>query len=425
MQVNTLSKALTTVLLATVATSAMAGNGSLTENAGNGLAKFSDSAYTALTGKRVNSVVVNHPVSLFDYNKASSSYEDAYLNGSLNVNDSKNSKTSYDLKLGVDYEKSVSDADATVKYEAGLDGQVSKSGAKNAKRQENYKGHASVTYDKYLNPQASNAFWYGGGELRIQEKQGDYAGLKHPFVKVSGGVGYGRVVNVTPMAKTMRLIEALVENGNLARVPSASTYQKVAQIIEQEDSYIKKNPDRYAQYWIADIQKALGVNLGAAGTIRAYDVLTKEKVSTRKYGWDVRAGVGLVANNFKGDSGNPLLELEGNYYYPISNKTQFSNEAKFTAELDDGDDSYIFTNDMGLTYELTDRVDWENTWQLSHENNEGSADVTKNTLSSSFSYELSNSLDYKTTVKLAHKKIEDADSEFDKGLYMGVTYRLK
>ncbi len=426
MKLSTLTKAVTSVLVATLATSAMAG-GSITETAGNKLVKMTDTAYTKLTGKAVNDVVVNHPVTLFDYNKADSSYEDAYLNGTLNVTDNEGEDTAYDLKLGVDYEKATSTADTTVKYQAGLNGQVAKGGADDAERKETYQGHASATYDKYFNPQTSNAFWYGKGEVKVQQKEGDdYAGLKHPEVKLTGGVGYGRVVNVTPMAKTIRLVEALVENGNLARVPSASSYQKIAQIIENEDAYKKKFSDkRYAQYWIRDIQKALGVNLGASGTIRAYDVLTEEKISTRKYGWDVRAGVGATVSDYNGNSGKPLLELQGNYYYPISNKTQFSNEAKVVTILDDDDGSYAFTNDMGVTYELSDRVDWENKWNLAYINNKKGADVTSNMLSSAFLYELSNSLDYEAKATLSHTKVEDGDSELDKGLYMGVKYRLK
>ncbi len=429
MKLSTLTKAVTSVLIATLATSAMAG--SITESTGDKLVNVTDKVYTKLTGKAVNDVVVNHPVTLFDYNKADSSYEDAYLNGTLNVNDNEGKKTAYDLKLGVDYEKSDSTANRTIKYDAGLNGQVSKSGAKDAERTENYQGRASVTYDKYFNPQTSDAFWYGKGAIKVQQSpkdNDDYAGLEHPEVKLTGGVGYGRVVNVTPMAKTIRLVEALVENGNLARVPSASTYQKIAQIIEREDAYKKKFSDkRYAQYWVRDIQKALGVNLGASGTIRAYDVLTKESISTRKYGWDVRAGVGATVSDYSGESGKPLLELQGNYYYPISNKTQFSNEAKLSTILDDDDGSYTFTNDMGVTYELTDRVDWENKWKLSHIDNKNKnvPDVTTNMLSSAFLYELSNSLDYEAKATLSNKKVEGSDSSTDKGLFMGIKYRLK
>lgn len=427
MKVNQLSKTISVALLATVATSTMANTGQVADNAGTKLTSFTDRVVSTLTGKPVGEAVqVNHPVTLFDYTKASSEYEDAYLNGKLNVQDSKTTKTSYDLKLGVDYEKVMSSADANVKYEANLNGSIADDGDDDTDRVENYSGYAAATYDKYFDPASSPAFWYGQGSVEVQQKgDDDYAGLKNPRVKLSGGLGYGRVVNVTPMAKAMRLVEALVENGNLSIIPSANTYQQVASIIDKEEEYRKKYDERYEQYWIRDIQAALGQNISAAGTIRAYEVLTDERISTRKFGWDVRGGLGIVANNFKGNSGNPFMELQGNYYYPVSNRTQFSNEARLSAELDDDDNSYVFTNDMGLTYELTDRVDWENKWSLNYQNNENSNDVTTNTLSSAFLYELSNSLDYEARINVSHVDTEHQDSTLDKGLFMGVKYRLR
>ncbi len=424
---------LATTIAGTMATTAMAGTvnnsamktGQLTERTGEKLTNLTTSVYQSLTGKTVDTINVNHPVSLYDYQQADSAYEDAYLNGALNVKDSKGTKTSYDVAIGVDYEKVMSSADANTKYEADVSALFADDGNDDTEKTKNYTAHASANYDRYFDAQASNAFWYGKGEARIQQEDPkDYAGIKNPEITVSAGLGYGRVVNVTPMAQAMRLVEALIENGSLSRVPSASTYQKVVQIISQKEMYQKNNPARYAQYWVADIEKALGINLGASGTIRAYDVLTKEKISTRKHGWDVRAGAGVVASDFAGEHGKPLLELQANYHLPVSNRTQFSNEARLSAQLDDND-SYVFSNDMGWAYELTDRVDWENKWKFAYEKNDGSNDIIRNTLTSSFLYEISNSLDYKTSLGLSHVDVKDGDSSFDKSLFMGVSYRMK
>lgn len=421
-----LSKSLTAIALASVATTSMAAT-SVAEATGEKLTNVTDTVYTALTGKTVQDVEVNHPVSLYDYNEASSEYEDAYVNGSLNINDSKDSDTSYNAALGLDYEKVISTPNANTKYEADLNGLVADTGEEDSERTENYNGKASVTYDRYFNPEVNDAFWYGEGQVRIQQEEPeDYAGIENPEVKIGGGLGYGRVVNVTPMAHTMRLIEALVENGSISSVPSAATYQQIATIISKKDSYESKyGADRYAQYWVSDIANTLGTKLDANAIIRAYEVLENESISTRKYGWEVRGGAGIVANNFAGESGNPYVNLQANYYKPFSNRTQFSNEAEVSFELDDDDNSYVFDNDMGLTYELSDRVDWENSWNLNYRNNENSADVTTNTLSSAFLYEINNSLDYETRLDLSHVDVEGEESEFDKGLFMGVKYRLK
>ncbi len=429
MKMNTLAKSLTAIAFTSIATTSMAAN-SIAENTGKKLTGISDTVYSALTGKKVQNIEVNHPVSLYDYKEASSEYEDAYINGTLNIADSESTHTNYNLDLGLDYEKVMSSPNANTSYSAKLNGSVSDSGEEDSERNETYNGAASVTYDRYFNPTVNDAFWYGKGDIRIQDKStdangNDYAGIKNPEVKIGGGLGYGRVVNVTPMAHAMRLVEALVENGSIRQVPSAATYNKVATIIAKKEEYKHKFGERYAQNWVSDIANALGARLDANGVIRAYEVLENESISTRKYGWNVRGGVGVVANNFAGESGNPFAELQANYYHPISNKTQFSNEAKMTFELDDDDDSYVFNNDMGLTYELSDRVDWENKWNLNYQNNENSADVTRNALSSSFLYDINNSLKYETKLTYSRVDTEDADATYDKGLFMGVKYRLK
>lgn len=100
------------------------------------------------------------------------------------------------------------------------------------------------------------------------------------------------------MACSIRIIEELMENGFLKSDPSNAVYQQVAQIIEKEGEYRSKHGAAdYEQYWVQDIQAAIEssrlVNgkLNARAILKSYDVLTQERISTRKNGWLVRAGV--------------------------------------------------------------------------------------------------------------------------------------
>ncbi len=362
-------------------------------------------------------------VSLYDYEQATSAYEDAYINAQFNLQNGNQAQTSYDLDLNLDYEKVFTSADQNTKLD--FVGETSRSRGPNVDDAtiSHYQASGAITNDNYFQPNSNGAFWYGKGEIGAQK------GMDDPYTKATVGIGYGRVVNATPMAKAIRLVEALVERRLITEYPSKATYQAVANVIAREDEYVSKyGSDEYELTWLEDIEAALGSSLGVKGAIKSYDVLTNERISTRKHGWLVRAGVGAVLSDYDGSSSKPALEIGAEYHRPLNNKTQFSNESVFTAVLDDNDDSYRFANTMSLTYEVSDRVDWENAWLLDYVDYETSNDITTNALSSTYRYYISNALSFSVTAQLT--SLEDnidnnGNDKLDKSLVMGLTYRMK
>ncbi len=355
--------------------------------------------------------------SLFDYKEATSSYEDAYVAGTFNIGSGNQDQSNYDLDLSLDYEKVFSSPDRNTKFDFVGSGSRSRGPSDGDETKSTFQLLGSATVDNYFQPGSKGAFWYGKGEFGARKDQ-DKA-----FTKATIGLGYGRVVNVTPMARAIRVIQALRSKGTLQSDPANSIYQAVAEIIAKEDQYRSRHGARdYNQYWIGDIEKALNTSLGAPGVIRSYDVLTQERISTRKHGWLVRAGVGAVLSDYDGETGKPAVEVGAEYHLPLSNQTQFSNEAIFTTTLKDDSKSYIFNNELSLTHELTDVIDWENKWLLSYNKFDELDSVTSNTLTSAFNYELTNQLDFNITAKLAKTTGQD---DIDKRLTMGVKYRLK
>ncbi len=377
---------------------------------------------TVVAGSNASMAIAEN-ISLYDYEEATSAYEDAYINADFNLQSGNQEQTSYDLDLNLDYEKVLSSPDRNTKFD--FVGDTSKNRGANADDPTitHYQAFGSVTADNYFESNSNGAFWYGKGELGLQKDMED------PYTKATVGIGYGRVVNATPMARAIRMVEALIERNLLTQAPSKAAYQAVANIIAREDEYRSKyGAADYEMNWIQDIETALGGGIGVKGAIKSYDVLVNERISTRKHGWLVRAGVGAVLSDYDGSDGKPALEIGGEYHRPLSNATQFSNEAIFTAVLDDNDDSYRISNAMSLTHEISDRVDWENSWLLDYVDHESSNDVTTNALASTYRYYISNALSFAVTAKLAN--IEDGidgnnNDKLDKSLVMGLTYRLK
>ena len=371
-------------------------------------------------------------VSVTDYDEATSAYEEAYVNGTLNAGKTRNDdQNAYDLNLGVDYDQVFASPDRDLRLQANGSGSVSRSGTTGASRDSRYDYGLSAKIDNYFNPASSKAFWYGSLGL-----QGNDAFNSRQITGIVGA-GYGRVVNVTPMAKSIRVIEELMQRGQLSSEPQLATYQAVANIIDRESEYRSKHGAAdYEEIWVDDIAKEIqssgltGENFDAAEIIRIYTILTRERISTRKTGWKVRGGVGYVFRSFDGDSdSDPALELGAEYHYPLSNQTQFSNEAVLTTILASGDQSYVLRNVMTLTHEIDDRIDWENAWTLTHDIN-GPSDTTNtvNTLSTAFIYELRNELDLTTTLALSNYSGDETATNpngTDTSLFVGLRYRLK
>ena len=190
--------------------------------------------------------------------------------------------------------------------------------------------------NKYFQPNSKGAFWYGAGEVGVKK------GADDPRVKAGVGIGYGRVVNVTPMAQAIRMVEALTDKKRLTGSLTKAEYNQVANIIAKEAEYrTQYGAVDYQQYWMADIEKVLQATgktageLGAIGILKARDVLVNERISTRKYGWLAKVGVSEVLKDYDGSDTKPALDVGAEYHRPLSNLTQFSNEASASAILQD------------------------------------------------------------------------------------------
>ena len=375
---------------------------------------------------------VSAEVTLYDYTEATSAYQDAYLTGQFNATDGNgHSQTAYNANLALDYDRVISSPNRNLGLTFNADGSISRGSAAGASSDSNYLATGGVTADNYFRPNSKGLFWYGSGEIGIK-KSAD------TFSKIGVGLGYGRVVNVTPMAKAIRLIEALREQGSLTANPSKATYLKIAQVISREDEYKSKfRLGNYEQQWITDIEQELVSSgqvrgsLSAAGVIEARDVLINEGISSRKYGWLVRGGLGLILSNYDGtDGGDPSLDIGAEYHRPLSNDTQFSNVAKFSSIFGDDDTGYRLNNNMSLTHELSDRIDWENTWLLDYSKagDAGGQDLTTNTLSSTFRYYLNNQLDLTATAKASNTDDDinnNGNDDTDLSFNVGASYRLR
>ena len=289
--------------------------------------------------------------------------------------------------------------------------------------------------NKYLSPEENELFAYGSLDLGYRRQQG-IDDDDDPYLKLGGGVGFGRVFNATPLADALRVVEALKELGIVIREPSDQTYLAMSAVIARESEFKSQYGGGYKQHWLSELEKVLqqaGIlsnnMLGAAGVIKMHEILLQERISIRKHGWMVRGGIGFVASNYDGSDSNPSLDAAFEYALPIGHRFQFLELAKYSTILDD-ELIHQFSNTMSATYEVSDRIDWENGWNIDmiFPNEDGAKDRVTNQLRSIFHYYLSNriSADFSLTFTHVEDDIDDNNNDdVETSIFMGVTYRLR
>ncbi len=368
-------------------------------------------------------------IELTDYLDPESRWEEAFVLGQLNTKSGNQDQMSYNLNLDANYLNNYSSLMRVWKIELDGNSNVSRGPNDGDKTIDATQANANGTVDTYFN-EKDKTFWYGSGTLGYQDDKDDI------YTKIGAGVGYGRVINATPLAKVLRFEEELREHGLITGKISDATYIALARIVDRQQEFRSRYGEQeYKAYWFLAMEELLRLEgvlkdgkLGAAGTLHMDRVLFDEPISVRKHGWLVRGGVGLVVQDYDGNSGDPSLDAEFEYAKPYGYRGQFINVLRYSAILADGT-GHVVSNNMSYSYELSDRIDWVNRWKIQY-NKAGDSgnDTVSNSLSSTFRYYLTNIISVDATVALNHYE-DDIDGndndDVDVSTFLGVRYRLK
>jgi hypothetical protein len=371
-----------------------------------------------------------------DYKLTDTFFDEAYVNGQFSLtspsDDTKD--TSYNGHLNSYYKLRNMSLDYAQDFKVDANYDIVKSEDKNSSSDDSYNVLATGHADKYMLDIDKNFLIYGSGTLGYRKTLGaDDA--DDPYLKVGAGAGYGRIYDATPYAKAIRVLKDLKER-NIVTEATKETALKLADVISKESEYVSKYSAReYKKYWFNDMSKLLKSTgatekeLDSFGIIRIEEILVEENIFPRYHGWIVRGGVGQILSNYHGEDEDPTLDLEFEYGQPIGLKSQFFESAKYSTILN-GDVGHTFNNTMTYSYEISDRIDWENKWIFDYlkPTDDAKEDITTNILSSTFSYYIANSLSLDTT--LSFNQIDDGidnngNDDVETKLFVGARYRLK
>ncbi|MBK7252780.1 MAG: hypothetical protein IPI04_02390 [Ignavibacteria bacterium] len=224
----------------------------------------------------------------------------------------------------------------------------------------------ATDYSKYF---SNTKGFFANGELQSNyTRKREFGKDNRPEINLFAGVGYGRQVEATSLAKAIRIDQDLKKGGITSSYMPKSTMLKIAQIIDRESEYRDKYKALYESKIIEDIQKEIensGVSktqtLSALGFMRVRDVLygTNQFIQPRLYGGDIRLGVGytVLTRNEEIKSPSPTADLRARYAYPIGIEHQITTFANLSSPMD-SNFAKLVTGNAGLNYyyNLTNRI---------------------------------------------------------------------
>lgn len=378
-------------------------------------------------------------IELRDYKVVEGEYNDAYIDGGLKIDGGNQDQTSYDSFVDATLRSFYSIAPYTLEYGLTAHGDFSRGSDANQSSESSYKSTAFFEGNKYFNND-DTFFAYGRIDLGYR-KQSTADSAEDPFVKLGAGAGYGRMYVATPLASAMRIAEDLEEYKVIKKGISDKALTDLARIIGLEEQYQSKHGlDEYKQYWFESMEKSLKSNgalagdaLGATGIVRLSEILDIDSgrgVLARLHGWKVQGGLGEIASKYDGTSSDTTVDVAFQYALPIGYTSQFLNTTTASKILGNDDNlDFIARNTMSYTYEISDRIDWINDWNLDYDVYDAGDDVITNKISTKFNYYLANRLSFNARFSMAKINGTNGTSietpDWDTTFFTGIRYRLQ
>ncbi len=372
---------------------------------------------------------------LADYTDPNYQYQDAEMGLSFSMEEGNQDQSSYNGSARIKYDMEYSTLPLKWNVTAEGDTDFSRGGNKEDSSRKNIRLDGGTTLKKYFGDYQGT---FGYGSLIVGLRDLEDGGDDDPYTKISAGIGYGRITTATPLMDAVRCVEDLVKYGLLLSYVPYEVYMKLAETIAKEPEYKSRYGGReYEKYWYEDMEQILresGIlkieTLGALGIIKIQDILTDEPVLRRKHGWEAGVQVDYLISDYADNDGDPGLGVFFEYAKPYGFKWQFIERLEYATVLIDGkfgDAVHYFTNSIEMNYEMTDKIDWENQWELNVtlDPEPDIDDTYLNAVDTGLRFYISNTIDARSGINLSHRNQgENEDDEVDSRFYFELVYTI-
>jgi len=257
-----------------------------------------------------------------------------------------------------------------------------------------------------------------------------YKSYDYPATSLTIGLGYGRFINATPLRKAVRMEDFLIKEDVISDHLPKEAMLELGHIIEKESEYEDRYGDIYRKNWFNDMENIIRESgmlkrerIGAIGILRMQEVLTKERINDRFYGWDVTIGtkIDISLPQKKQERNKPSIDISFRYSRPISWSTQFNERLSVNSPWGDKFiDVYNIKADTALAYEISNRINFLARHSFVCNQIDGGNRLVSNSLSLSFIYFLENHINLVATEQV--EKI--SDSEPTTNFVISLNYRI-
>ena len=282
----------------------------------------------------------------------------------------------------------------------------------------NYQVNGDAGVKKYL-MQNSAALKDLFGSVRASSNMlKDY---DQPASSLTVGVGYGRFIEATDLAKAVRIEEFLIKEGELTDHLTKEAILEISKIINREGEYRDKYGDTYEKEWYRDMETVMRESgmlkeggLGAIGILRIEEVLEREDIADRFYGWDVTLGSKFdITLPFTDQDRSPAdLDVSASYARPIAWRWQVSERISMNTPFDNFGTAFSSSLSSDISYELSNRIDVRLRHLLQLEKLEADDAKISHALGASFIYYIENNLNLVVTEQITKAPEEDIISDF-------------
>lgn len=372
-------------------------------------------------------------IDLTRYTFPTSTSQEAYVNGTFNVNGTSQDsmETGYNFGGAANYDLFYRSLPFSYNLNAFGNFAVNKSPVEGAESQEGYNLHVQSRANKYFSEE-HEFFGFGATTLEYR-KLAAMDEADDPYWDVTAGVGYGRTIDATVLKQAYRMAQDFKRFNVVKGDVADETLIELARVIDRQGEFrTEYGPIEYRKYWYEAMEAVLanaGVlaedGLGAVGVLRIQEVLA-EPTGRRFYGWEARVGGGAVISDFDGEAGDPLLNINFDYARPISLKLQLNNNAYYSTVFET-DPVHRIGDVFQIYYEITNRIDWDNTLraELLMPSAEGAEDIMSLNFTSTYILYIENQLTFNPSFVLNYLDDGVNDARSDWALLGSISYRLK